>query len=572
MMNNLIDQLNKELLKVVKSVFKDLGAEFSDQHNTLVCFEISDTHEHGDFSTSCALKLSKKLNKKPAEIAELISAKLSVPWIEKSEILGPGFLNVFLDIETKANKLKELIERGPNYGKNKKNNKKILLEFVSSNPTGPLHVGHGRGAVLGMALSNLLENSGCEVTKEYYVNDAGRQISILTSSILLKAYATNFNVEGMYEGAYIHEIAQEFLKDHEKINVSLSLEGLSDDKEKKLDQISEYFQINHKEAWEAANSFSIMRILNVIKEELHSFNIIHDNWFHESSLGFVQDPSSDLSKSLSIIEKAGHTFSEGGAIWFRTTDFKDDKDRVLLRENGAPTYYLTDVGYHKNKIDREYDLCINVFGADHHGYIPRLTAAFDVMKNKKQAIEFMLYQLVNLHEDGSKRIMSTRKGEFYSLKELRNELGPDVIKFFFLEKKSDHTMDFDINLAKDESKNNPYFYSQYAHVRCCSILTKKSFDPSEAVEEKEIMKNFDIVNRLLTFPHLVESYAEERSPHSLVHYVKDLSAAFHAFYEQSPVINEDKKIENARLMLTMATKIVLANSFRILNVQPLEKM
>ena len=423
-----------------------------------------------------------------------------------------------------------------------------------------------------MALSNLLENSGYQVTKEYYVNDAGRQISILTSSVLVKAYIENFNIDGMYEGSYIHELAQEFLKDHGKVDIALKSEELSDDKEKALDQISEYFQTNHADEWEAAKNFSVANILDTIKQELHSFDIVHDNWFHESSLGSIQDSDSDLSKSLSAIEKAGHTFSKDDAIWFKTTEFQDDKDRVLLRENGEPTYYLTDVGYHKNKIDRSYDLCINIFGADHHGYITRLTAAFDVMKSKKQGIEFMLYQLVNLYEDGNKRAMSTRKGEFYSLEELRKELGPDVIKFFFLEKKSDHPMDFDINLAKDESKNNPYFYSQYAHVRCCSILTKKSFDPDIQVDDKEIEKNFDIVNKIINFPHFLERYSDERSPHSLVHYVKDLSAAFHAFYEQNPVINDEEKIENSRLLLTLVTRIVLANSFRILNVKPLEKM
>ena len=568
----ILDTLNKQLVEVVQNVAAQksvkIGKELLDQIN----FEISDEESHGDYSTSCALKLAKAFSMQPREISELLTKDLSLPFIESISIEGAGFINVFLTSAEKTLALKEVIKLDSKWGKNTKRQGNVLVEFVSSNPTGPLHVGHGRGAVLGMALSNLLENSGYKVTKEYYVNDAGRQISILTSSILLKAYAANFDAEGMYEGGYIHEIAQEFLKDNESIDINLDLKGLSDDKEKKLDQISEYFQKNHKEAWKAANDFSITKILNAIKEELHSFNIIHDNWFHESSLGSIQDSSSDLSKSLSVIEKAGHTFSEGGAIWFKTTDFKDDKDRVLLRENGEPTYYLTDVGYHKNKIDRKYDLCINVFGADHHGYIPRLTAAFNVMKSKQQEIEFMLYQLVNLYEDGSKKTMSTRKGDFYSLKELRDELGPDVIKFFFLEKKSDHTMDFDINLAKDESKNNPYFYSQYAHVRCCSILTKKSFDPNGEVEEKEIMKNFDIVNKILNFPHLVENYAEERSPHSLVHYVKDLSASFHAFYEQSPVINKDEKIENARLLLTMATKIILANSFRILNVEPLEKM
>jgi len=410
------------------------------------------------------------------------------------------------------------------------------------------------------------------VTKEYYVNDAGRQISILTSSILIKAYIENFDIDGMYEGSYIYGLAEEFLKKHGKVDIDLKSEDLSDDKEKALDQISEYFQKNHSNAWEAAKNYSVTSILDTIRQELHSFDIVHDSWFHESSLGAIRDLTSDLSKSLSAIKNSGHTFSKDDAIWFKTTEFKDDKDRVLLRENGEPTYYLTDVGYHKNKIDRGYDLCINVFGADHHGYIARLTAAFDVMKNKKQEIEFMLYQLVNLYEEGNKKTMSTRRGEFYSLENLRKELGPDVIKFFFLEKKSDHPMDFDINLAKDESKNNPYFYSQYAHVRCCSILAKKSFNPDVEIDDKEIEKNFTIVNKILNFPHLLENYTQERSPHSLVHYVKDLSAAFHGFYEQNPVINDDEQIENARLLLTLATKIVLANSFRILNVKPLEKM
>jgi len=568
----ILDTLNKQLIDVVQNVAAQKSVKIDKELLDQINFEISDEESHGDYSTSCALKLAKAFNMKPREISELLTKDLSLPFIESMSIEGAGFINVFLTSAEKTLALKEVIKLDSKWGKNSKRQGNVLVEFVSSNPTGPLHVGHGRGAVLGMALSNLLENSGYKVTKEYYVNDAGRQISILTSSILLKAYAGNFDVEGMYEGDYIHEIAQEFLKDNKKIDINLDLKGLSDDNEKKLDQISEYFQKNHEKTWKAANDFSITKILNVIKGELHNFNIIHDNWFHESSLGSIRDPGSDLSKSLSAIENAGYTFSKDDAIWFKTTEFKDDKDRVLLRENGEPTYYLTDVGYHKNKIDRNYDLCINVFGADHHGYITRLNAAFDVMKSKKQEIEFMLYQLVNLYEDGNKKAMSTRKGEFYSLEELRKELGTDVIKFFFLEKKSDHPMDFDINLAKDESKNNPYFYSQYAHVRCCSILTKKTFNPDIQVDDTEIEKNFDMVNKILNFPHFLENYTEERSPHSLVHYVKDLAAAFHGFYEQNPVINDEEKIENSRLLLTLATKIVLANSFRILNVKPLEKM
>ena len=568
----ILDKLNNKLVEVVKNKATEKSVEISEEILNQVHFEINDEESHGDYSTSCALKLAKTFSMNPREVAESLVEHLTLPSIKSLAVEGAGFINVFLTSSEKSHLLKEIVRLDSKWGKNEKHKGQILVEFVSSNPTGPLHVGHGRGAVLGMAVSNLLENSGYQVTKEYYVNDAGRQISILTSSILVDAYVENLNINGMYEGSYIHELAQEFLKDYGKVDIALKSEEFSDDKEKALDQISEYFQTNHADEWEAAKNFSVANILGTIKQELHSFDIVHDNWFHESSLGSIQDSNSDLSKSLSVIEKAGHTFSRDDAIWFKTTEFQDDKDRVLLRENGEPTYYLTDVGYHKNKIDRGYDLCINIFGADHHGYISRLTAAFDVMKSKKQGIEFMLYQLVNLYEDGNKRVMSTRKGEFYSLEELRKELGPDVIKFFFLEKKSDHPMDFDINLAKDESKNNPYFYSQYAHVRCCSILTKKSFDPDIQVDDKEIEKNFDIVNKIINFPHFLERYTDERSPHSLVHYIKDLSAAFHAFYEQNPVINDEEKIENSRLLLTLATRVVLANSFRILNVKPLEKM
>tara|TARA_X000000368_G_scaffold404986_1_gene381656 strand:+ start:537 stop:2246 length:1710 start_codon:yes stop_codon:yes gene_type:complete len=568
----ILDKLNKKLIEVVANRAAKKGIQIDKEILSQINFEMNDDESHGDYSTSCALKLAKTFSMNPREVAESLIEDLTLPSIKSITVEGAGFINVFLTRNEKSILLKKIVKLGSDWGKNEKNKGKILVEFVSSNPTGPLHVGHGRGAVLGMALSNLLENSGYQVTKEYYVNDAGRQISILTSSILIKAYIENFDIDGMYEGSYIYGLAEEFLKKHGKVDIDLKSEDLSDDKEKALDQISEYFQKNHSNAWEAAKNYSVTSILDTIRQELHSFDIVHDSWFHESSLGAIRDLTSDLSKSLSAIKNSGHTFSKDDAIWFKTTEFKDDKDRVLLRENGEPTYYLTDVGYHKNKIDRGYDLCINVFGADHHGYIARLTAAFDVMKNKKQEIEFMLYQLVNLYEEGNKKTMSTRRGEFYSLENLRKELGPDVIKFFFLEKKSDHPMDFDINLAKDESKNNPYFYSQYAHVRCCSILAKKSFNPDVEIDDKEIEKNFTIVNKILNFPHLLENYTQERSPHSLVHYVKDLSAAFHGFYEQNPVINDDEQIENARLLLTLATKTVLANSFRILNVKPLEKM
>ena len=423
-----------------------------------------------------------------------------------------------------------------------------------------------------MALANLLENIGFKVTKEYYVNDAGRQISILTSSIILNAYVEDFISEGTYEGDYIKSLASEFKDGFGDLDKEINLGKLDEDKDIRLDSIASYLQESFYELWVKAREFSVDKILEIIKSDLHSFGIIHDNWFKESSLGKANASDSDLSKSLKIIDEKGHTIEKDGAKWFNTTAFGDDKDRVLLRENGEPTYYLTDVGYHKNKIDRNYDHYINIFGADHHGYIPRLTSAFNVMKKDNQEIEFLLYQLVNLYEDGIKKIMSTRRGEFYSLSDLREELGPDVIKFFFLEKKSDHTMDFDMDLAKDESKNNPYFYAQYAYVRCCSILSKASYDPNKEIDANEIASCYEIVSKAINYPVFIKEYALERSPHSLVHFIKEFSAAFHSFYEKSPVITDNEVISNSRLLITVLTKQILKNSFNTLNVTPLEKM
>ena len=568
----ILDSLDADLKNIVAELAKKANLSLSKEIDRLVFFDISAEKDHGDYATSCALKLSKQFKLSPRELADQIVQQLNNTSIEKISIEGPGFINVFIKAEDKANALQNILAQGLDWGKLDTHKGSVLVEFVSSNPTGPLHVGHGRGAILGMVLSNLLENSGYQVTKEYYVNDAGRQIAILTSSLLLNAYCNDFDADGTYEGEYIHALAQQFKKTQSDNDLTLSFDSLSDDKDERLDQISAHLKNTSPELWNAAREFAVTNILQIIKGELEEFGINHDTWFHESSLGSINKSESDLAKSFIDIENKGHTYKKDGASWFKSTDFADDKDRVLVRENGEPTYYMTDVGYHKNKIDRGYDLCINVFGADHHGYIPRLTAAFDVMKNDKQDIEFMLYQLVNLFEDGNKRSMSTRRGEFYSLEDLRKELGPDVIKFFFLEKKSDHTMDFDINLAKEESKNNPYFYSQYAYVRCNSILRKKRFNSQEKISDQEIDANFDLLVKVLNFPKHIKEYTEERSPHSLVHFVKELAASFHSFYETSPVICDDEAVSNARLLITETTKLVIEKSFRLLNVKPLEKM
>ena len=565
-------ELNQLLKKIILKVADESAISLNQKIIEQAEFEISTEKSRGDFATSCCLKLAKQFKKKPVELAEIIVVHLKDKKIQSIKIEGPGFINIFISAETKSELLQNILIQGDDWGVTKDCSGKILLEFVSSNPTGPLHVGHGRGAVLGMAIANLLENIGYKVTKEYYVNDAGRQISILTSSLLLNAYVKSFESDGTYEGDYIKELAKTFRTNFGELDKVIDFGHLDEDKDIRLDVISNYFKSEFSDAWREAKKFAVKEILNLIKKDLHSFNIIHDHWFSESSLGAVEDNNSDLSKSLKALKNNGYTYAKDGAEWFKTTEFGDDKDRVLLRENKEPTYYLTDVGYHKNKIDRDFDSYINIFGADHHGYIPRLSAAFNVMKKEHQSIEFLLYQLVNLYEEGVKKTMSTRRGEYFSLSDLKDDLGPDVIKFFFLEKKSDHPMDFDMDLAKDESKNNPYFYSQYAYVRCCSILTKSSFDPTIKIDLNEIANCFEITSKAINYPLILKQYALERSPHSLVHFVKDFSATFHSFYEKNPVLTDDEIISNSRLLITSITKLILKNSFKILNVKPLEKM
>ena len=565
-------ELNQLLKKIILKVADESAISLNQKIIEQAEFEISTEKSRGDFATSCCLKLAKQFKKKPVELAEIIVVHLKDKKIQSIKIEGPGFINIYISAETKSELLQNILIQGDDWGVTKDCSGKILLEFVSSNPTGPLHVGHGRGAVLGMAIANLLENIGYKVTKEYYVNDAGRQISILTSSLLLNAYVKSFESDGTYEGDYIKELAKKFRTNFGELDKVIDFGHLDEDKDIRLDAISNYFKSEFSDAWREAKKFAVKEILNLIKKDLHSFNIIHDHWFSESSLGAVEDNNSDLSKSLKALKNNGYTYAKDGAEWFKTTEFGDDKDRVLLRENKEPTYYLTDVGYHKNKIDRDFDSYINIFGADHHGYIPRLSAAFNVMKKEHQSIEFLLYQLVNLYEEGVKKTMSTRRGEYFSLSDLKDDLGPDVIKFFFLEKKSDHPMDFDMDLAKDESKNNPYFYSQYAYVRCCSILTKSSFDPTIKIDLNEIANCFEITSKAINYPLILKQYALERSPHSLVHFVKDFSATFHSFYEKNPVLTDDEIISNSRLLITSITKLILKNSFKILNVKPLEKM
>ena len=565
----LIDLLNNSLFDSIKNAY---SLEKEDFQKLDLGFVASTSEDHGDYSSSASLKLAKRLDSSPRDIAKKISDGLLSELIEEISVDGPGFINICLTRSAKVNELKNVIELKEQWAFKKNNRKKALVEFVSSNPTGPLHVGHGRGAVLGIAISNLLQSQGYQVDKEYYVNDAGRQINILALSIILETISHSLNRDGLYQGGYINDLAKKFTKTINLEEVAQPEISLPDDADQKLDELIAFYQSESPKIWNELRTFAINEMIDIIKADLKNMGIIHDKWFYESSVGDFNDESSVLFQAVKGITKKKLTFKKDGALWFKSTDFGDDKDRVLLRENGEPTYYLTDVGYHKDKIDRKYEHYINIFGADHHGYVKRITSAFDTLKNDYQSLEIVLYQLVNLFENGKKKQMSTRKGDFFSLEELREEIGSDVIKFFFLEKKSDHTIDFDVLKAKEESKTNPYFYTQYAHVRCCSILQNKAPDFKCMYDEKEITKNFDLLNKIINYPKHLEDFANERSPHSLVHFLKELAADFHSFYETNPVLVENDTVANSRLIITKATQIVLQNGLELLSVKPLSKM
>ena len=567
----IIEELNQELREAVKKFSEESSLDIILKDKD-IAFEISDDINRAHFSSSSPLKLTKLQKKKPVELAKNISEKINHEAISKFSVEGAGFINIFINKNYISNEVEKVLKFDEGWGRKKVKKERVLVEFVSSNPTGPLHIGHARGAVLGNIISNLLSNQGYEVTKEYYVNDAGRQIDILALSVLLETFSNKINREGLYLGSYIKDLAKKFVKSKLIHFINEPENNYSDDTDEKIDQLIAYYKANSPKNWKQIKDFSVKEMTILIKADLLKMEITHDSWFYESSLGSIENKSSSLAKALDEIIKSKNTFEKDDAIWFQGTKFGDDKDRVLLRANKEPTYYLTDVGYHKNKIDRNFDHYVNIFGADHHGYVTRLTSAFNLIKKPNQDIEHILYQLVNLFEGGRKNTMSTRKGKFLSLADLLSEFSSDLIKFFFLEKKYDHEIDFDTLLAKENSKNNPYFYTMYAYVRCCSILEKKKPNLDKNLDKNELLKNYDLLSKIINFPIYLENFTLERSPHSLVHFTKELAANYHSFYEQNPVITDNQEESNARLLITKATSIVLKNSFKIIGVTPLERM
>ena len=555
----------------------------SDQKKTLLKKQkltLSDSLKKGHWTSNLCLIASNLAKKNPQDIASaLIPVLESKSEIAKVELAGPGFINIFLTREAFLNQL-DNAHNDPSYFLNSSNTskEKIQIEFVSANPTGPLHVGHGRGAAYGDAIGRILERLGHEVSREYYVNDAGRQIDILACSIFLRKFECFKNEfpESAYKGSYILEIADAIELDIAitKSEKESLIDNLPNDNEERIDALIERIKINYPEAWSTIRDFGLSYVIESIREDLTKFKVIFNNWFFESSLGELTDKKSEISKALAKVQK-DHAYEKNGAIWLESTKFGDDKDRVIIREDGRGTYLSADLAYHRNKLDRGFDTIINVWGADHHGYIKRIEATIEAMGYSKKQMQVQLVQFANLFENGSKVKMSTRSGNFYTLKQLIDDIGPDASRFYYLSKQADQHLDFDIGIARSNSKDNLYYYIQYAHARISSV-EKKFLELSQPLPKKFNDVDFDECDELLQMAlsaqFVIKSSGESLQPHLIIYYLRDIAQNFHQFYNNVNILNADEKHKNNIMRTLMIVKSVIASSFQLLGIEPLENM
>ena len=580
------DQLQELLTKCVQDL---ISKGILNEMPSKIRIDHTKDNSHGDYATNIALMLSKQAKMSPVELAKIIIDQFEQKnFIKKIEIAGPGFINFFISQESSSSIVNEILAQAASYGcSDIGQGKKVLLEYVSANPTGPLHVGHGRGAAYGATVSNLLRNAGFIVDNEYYVNDAGRQMDILTVSIYLR-YLTicgedlRFPDNG-YQGQYINDIAQGIYetsgqKFHLKSDLvfeNVCRDGTEGgDKEVHIDQLIEKAKSILGDGFKAVFEVGIESILSGIKNDLAEFGVVFEKWFSEQSL-----IDSGLSEScISKLKDSKNLYEKDGALWFKTTNFGDEKDRVVVRDNGNHTYFASDIAYHLEKLDRGYDKIINVWGADHHGYIPRVKASIEALGHNSDKLEILLVQFANLYRGGSKVQMSTRSGSFVTLEDLRAEVGNDAARFFYILRKSEQHMDFDLDLAKSKSNENPVYYIQYAHARICSVFKQADekeleLDVSQAnlsllTEETEK----DILRELSRFRSVLESSAIQYEPHQLAYYLRDLSNHFHSYYNACKFIVDDKNLTQSRLALINATQQILKNGLSILGVGAPESM
>ncbi len=514
--------------------------------------------EHGDWATSIAMKLAKQAKMNPRDIANSIAKDIEVgDFIESVEIAGPGFINLKLTPSALHSVAIEARKLGSDFGRcNLGEGKRVQVEFVSANPTGPMHVGHGRWAALGNALCNVLEHAGWIVQREFYINDAGAQMDNFALSIdarYMKLCGVDAPMpENGYGGSYITTIAQMIF---------------DADGQKWMELPDEKRSIHFRE-------LAYKMMLEHMKAVLNSIGVYFDNWFSERSL-YHKDGSgkSDIDKVLDKLSEAGLTYKDGDALWFETTKFGDDKDRVLVKSDGSYTYFLPDIAYHFNKFSRGFDRVIDILGADHHGYVARIKGAMDALDNGGK-LDVLLGQLVNLFRDGEPVRMSKRTGEMVTLEELIEEVGADATKYMMLSKSADQPIDFDIEVAKKQDSSNPVYYVQYAHARICSILRRAERPVNEDADLSLLIdpSELELCRRLSEFGEIVESAARDLAPFRLIHYIESLAATYHQFYTNCQVIIKDKALSDARLYLSDAARSVLACALGMLGVSAPERM
>ncbi|HNP02303.1 MAG TPA: arginine--tRNA ligase [Agitococcus sp.] len=556
-------------------------------------------NSHGDWASNLAMVAAKAAGLKPRDLAQkIVDALPNNAVISKIDIAGPGFINFYLQAQAEFAVLNTILEQKEQFGCSQYGQQqKVQVEFVSANPTSSLHVGHGRGAAYGMTVANLLEAIGYQVEREYYVNDAGRQMAILATSTFLRYLQLNgaefkFPSNG-YKGDYIFDIAKTVISAHgtqwqQDINAVFADvpadevkneagEVISGDKEAHIDGlIDNSRRLLGAEGYNVFFRAALDSILDDIKDDLAGFGVTYDQWFSEKTL--ADDGSID--KVVKRLQDNGFIYEKGGALWFKSTDFGDEKDRVVVRDNGQATYFASDIAYHLNKFERGLDKIVNIWGADHHGYITRVKAAITALGLDANKLDVLLVQFVTLWRSGEQVQMSSRSGQFITLRELREEVGNDAARFYYITRKSEQHIDFDLDLAKSQSKDNPVYYIQYAHARICRVFEKLqekglSFTIAEgqqALSALNIEVERDLVKKLAAYPEVLQQAALAYEPHQLSNYLKDLASQFHGWYNEYIVLHEDVQTRHARLLLSTAIKQVLANGLNLLGVQAPESM
>jgi arginyl-tRNA synthetase len=531
---------------------------------------------HGDFASNLALQLARDLKTNPRQVAERLVHELAPsPSVAKVEIAGAGFINFTLTPAARTVVVGAVLAAGPAYGRGPASRLKLQVEFVSANPTGPLHVGHGRGAAFGASLASLLAFAGYHVTREYYVNDAGRQMDILAVSAWLR-YLELFDEPvpfpgNAYQGGYVREMAEQIKLAHgdryvHPAEAVLACVPDTDDADARLDSLILAGKDLLGEDWSYVHGHVLNEQLTDCRADLEEFGVHFDVWFSERSLY----DTGMVAEAVATLEKSGHIYQQDGAKWFNSTAFGDEKDRVVQRDNGLYTYFASDIAYHLNKFQRGFDKVIDIWGADHHGYIPRVKGALSASGADASRLDVTLVQFVSLFRDGQKVSMSTRSGEYVTLRQLRAEVGNDACRFFYMLRKCDQALDFDLDLAKSQSNDNPVYYVQYAHARICSVLAQWDGDPVALIQADlaplQHEREFALCARLAEFPELIQVAARDYAPHALAFYLKDLAGDFHSWYNAERLLVEDQPTRQARLALALATRQVLQSGLSLLGV------